>query len=96
MTKFNYEYTDTFSGEANYSWVERGTVSVPELTHYGYDGCHGYGKSNASQLREVMRKVKAKLGLTGVNGVREAYQGIVEFRPHNNNTVLFIECAEEC
>lgn len=24
-----YKYTDTFSGEANYSWVRRGTVTMP-------------------------------------------------------------------
>lgn len=26
--KANYEYTDTFGGEANYSWVKRGTVEA--------------------------------------------------------------------
>ena len=25
---WQYEYTDTFGGEANYSWVKRGTVTV--------------------------------------------------------------------
>jgi hypothetical protein len=28
MTKFTVEYTDTFGGEANYSWVRRTTFSV--------------------------------------------------------------------
>ena len=28
LETFNYEYTDTFSGEANYSWVKRGTVKA--------------------------------------------------------------------
>lgn len=26
------EWTDTFAGEANYSWVRRTDISVPELT----------------------------------------------------------------
>ena len=35
---FKFEYTDTFGGDANYCWIKRGTISVPELTYYGYDG----------------------------------------------------------
>lgn len=30
MTKWNWEYTDTFGGEANYCWVRRGTIEMPE------------------------------------------------------------------
>jgi len=26
LEKYNYEYTDTFGGEANYCWVRRGEV----------------------------------------------------------------------
>lgn len=66
----NYEYTDTFGGEANYSWVRRGTVEATE--------------SN------FMRKVKAKLGLSGVRGVRTDFGDMVEFRPYGSATVLFI------
>lgn len=36
--KYQIELTDTFGGEANYSWVRRASVTVPELTHYGYTG----------------------------------------------------------
>ena len=59
--QFSYEYTDTFSGEANYLWVKRGTVSVPELTHYGYDGSRGYTRADKAQSRQVVRLVKAAL-----------------------------------
>lgn len=38
MNIYEYEYTDTFAGEANYCWVKRGKVAMPELTHYGYTG----------------------------------------------------------
>ena len=93
MYKFKYEYTDTFEGEANYSWVKRGTVYAPELTHYGYTGCAdgSYSKADKAQTREVMRQVKAKLGLTGVRGVRETWGDVEVFKPYGMATVLFIE-----
>ena len=28
MTTYKYEYTDTFGGEANYSWCKRGTIQT--------------------------------------------------------------------
>ena len=28
MATYSYEYTDTFGGDANYSWVRRGMVAV--------------------------------------------------------------------
>ena len=93
MNKFTYEYTDTFCGDANYSWVERGTIYVPELTHYGYTGGAdgSYSKANKAQTREIMRQVKSELGLTGVNGVRETWGDIEVFKPYGIATVLFIE-----
>lgn len=87
--KFNVEYTDTFGGEANYSWVTRKTVTVPELTHYGYDGSTGYAKANKAQEREVARLAKAAVGLTGVKGRSYWYGDSWEFRPYNSCTVLF-------
>ena len=45
--RHSVEYTDTFAGEANYSWVRRAVVEMPELTHYGYDGSSGYAKANS-------------------------------------------------
>jgi hypothetical protein len=91
MHKFTYEYTDT--GEANYCWVKRGAVYVPELTHYGYTGSSdgSYSKANKAQTREIMRQVKAELGLTGVKGVREAWGDLEVFKPYGMATVLFVE-----
>jgi len=45
----NYEYTDTFGGEANYCWVQRGEVKANDLKHalrlarkeLGLTGCRG-------------------------------------------------------
>lgn len=84
------EYTDTFSGEANYSWVRRASVTMPELTHYGYDGGTNYAKANRVYERELMRKAKAAVGLTGVRGVRSSHGETIEFRPHGSCTVLFV------
>ena len=93
MHNFTYEYTDTFGGEANYCWVKRGKVSAPELTHYGYTGSTDgtYSKADKAQMREVMRQVKAELGLTGVRGVRENWGDTEVFKPYGMATVLFIE-----
>ena len=90
MNTYTVEYTDTFAGEANYSWVKRTTVYVPELTHYGYDGSQGYAKANKSAERELMRRAKAAVGLTGVRGVRRHIGELIEFRPHGSCTVMFI------
>ena len=97
MHKFKYEYTDTFGGgDANYSWVKRGTVYVPELTHYGYTGGAdgSYAKANKAQTREVMRQVKTELGLNGARGVRETWGDVEVFKPYGMATVLFVEYDE--
>ncbi len=93
--KFDVEYTDTFSGEANYCWVRRATVTVPELTHYGYDGALGYAKANKAQTRELMRRAKAAMGLTGVRGVTYHHGDMSEFRPYGACTVMFVTYHEE-
>ena len=88
--KHQVEYTDTFAGEANYCWVKRATVEMPELTHYGYDGGAGYAKANKVYERELMRRAKAAVGLTGVRGRRDDCGGTLEFRPYGSCTVMFI------
>jgi len=77
-------------GEANYSWVKRASVSMPELTHYGYDGATNYGKANRIFERELMRRAKAAVGLTGIRGEVSRYGETIEFRPYRSCTVLFI------
>lgn len=90
MNKHDVEYTDTFAGEANYSWVERHIISMPELTHYGYDGSTNYSKANKVYQRELVKKAKASLGLTGVRGKGYWHGDDFEFRPYRSNTVMFI------
>lgn len=92
--QFSYEYTDTFGGEANYSWVKRGNVHVPELTHYGYDGLYGYTRANKAQSREVVRLVKAALDLTGVKCRREEWGDTLMLYPRGECSVIFINFVE--
>lgn len=90
MLAFEYEYTDTFGGEANYCWVKRGKVTIPELTYYGFDGQSGYAKVNKIMLRELVKQVKKELGLTGVRCRREEWGDELALYPSNSATVIFI------
>lgn len=92
---YNVEYTDTFAGEANYSWVRRATVTMPELTHYGYDGGTNYAKANKVFQRELMKRAKAAVGITGARGHTYHHGDMSEFRPHRMCTVLFVTYADE-
>ena len=93
--KYEVEYTDTFGGAPNYCWVRRATVTMPELTHYGYDGSTNYVKANKVADRELMRKAKAAVGLTGVRGKRYDHSGMLEFRPYRSATVMFVNYREK-
>lgn len=88
--QYDVEYTDTFGGEANYCWVRRATITMPELTHYGYDGGTNYCKANKVYQRELMKKAKAAVGITGLRGKTESYGDMIDFRPYGCCTVLFI------
>lgn len=90
---FEYEYTDTFAGEANYCWVERGTVSVPELTHYGYDGTYGYAKADKIQTRELVKKVKRALGVSDRH-IKTDYGDEIRLDFTRLGTVCFIRYSD--
>ena len=87
------ELTDTFGGEANYSWVRRAKVSVPKLTHYGYIGSTdgSYRRADKARRRELMRRAKAAIGMTGVRGVTTSYGDGYEFRPYGACVVMFVQ-----
>jgi hypothetical protein len=72
--KLNIEYTDTFGGEANYSWVRRETVELPE---------------EATRL-QIIRAAKAALGLTGVRCGVANLGDMYEIRPNGSCTVAFV------
>lgn len=92
---YDVELTDTFGGEANYSWVNRASVYMPELTHYGYDGSTNYAKANKVYQRELMKRAKAAVGLTGVRGRTTHYGDSSEFRPYGLLQVMFINWRDE-
>ena len=71
--KIDIELTDTFSGEANYSWVRRYSIDAPE---------------KLSDLA-MMRRIKKAAGMNGVRGVVSKYGDTVEFRPYGVCVVLF-------
>ena len=95
MLKYQIEYTDTFAGEANYSWVKRATVTMPELTHYGYDGGTNYAKANKVFNRELMRRAKSLMGITGRRGRSHDHGDMIEFRPYGSCTVMFITFIDD-
>ena len=71
------EYTDTFGGEANYSWVRRAIIPA--------------GKEHETQA-SLMRRAKRALNLTGVRGrtQRQSGTGDYEFHPWGCCTVAFV------
>ena len=77
---YDVELTDTFGGEANYSWVRRATIEAPE-----YDT-----RKPARYQATVMRRAKAAMGLTGVRGVTDSYGDTYEFRPYGLLQVMFV------
>lgn len=74
MATYQAELTDTFGGEANYSWVRRKTFTIPD---------------NASD-RAIVRAGKAALGLSGVRCRTENYGDSFTLRPYGACVVAFI------
>jgi hypothetical protein len=71
--KIEIELTDTFGGEANYSWVRRYTLDEPE---------------NISQ-RALVRRIKRVAGITGVRCNTDDHGGMITIRPVGACVVLF-------
>lgn len=76
QTNIQYEYTDTFGGEANYSWVKRGTIKTKP-------------GENFSDLAAV-RRVKKALGLYGVRCKKVDLGDAIALYPSASCTVVFI------
>jgi hypothetical protein len=72
--QISYELTDTFGGEANYSWVRRGVVEM---------------KESVSDLA-IVRKIKSEIGWSGYKCSREDYGDVIALRPRGICQVLFI------
>lgn len=72
--QWNLELTDTFGGQANYSWCNRETIELPET----------------ASDRQVITAAKAALGLTGQRCRRCSYGEGFELRPAGACAVAFI------
>jgi hypothetical protein len=94
VTLYRYELTDTYVGEANYCYVERGALSVPDLSQYEDDKGLTYSQAIVAQSREVVRKVKARLGLTGWRCDRETWGETIVLRPRGRCEIVFIDYQE--
>jgi hypothetical protein len=71
--KIDIELTDTFGGEANYSWVRRYTLDTPDDT----------------TQRALVRRIKQAAGLTGVRCNTDDHGGMITIRPVGVCVVLF-------
>ena len=74
MRNFRVEYTDTVSGDANYSWCERETVSL----------------SDCATDRQIVLACKNAVGLSGIKCDREQWGEMIVLRPRGSYTVVFI------
>ena len=72
------EWTDTYGGDANYSWVKRATIEADAAI---------------SDLA-LIRRAKAALGLSGLRGRTHHYGDMIEFRPYGMACVLFVTYSE--
>jgi hypothetical protein len=71
---WNVELTDTFGGEANYSWVRRAELEL----------------AASATNRQVVTAAKAALGLTGTRCRRFDHGEGFELRPVGSCTVAFV------
>jgi hypothetical protein len=60
-----------------------------------HDGGTNYGRANRIANRELLKRAKALVGLTGVRGKVDHYGDTIEFRPYKMCTVLFVTFIDE-
>ena len=71
---YDLELTDTFGGQANYAWVQRKTIELPDT----------------ASDRQVVTAAKAALCLTGTRCRRFDHGEGFELRPAGYNQVAFV------
>ena len=76
QTDIHYEITDTFGGEANYSWVKRGEIQCKPGEDY-------------SDLAAV-RRAKKDAGWENLRCKREDYGNMIVLRPVGQCIIMFI------
>ena len=73
MVTWDIEVTDTFGGQANYSWVRRGKLRVPD------------GISDLA----LVRRIKSVTGYSGIRGCATVMGDFVEIRFPGRCVVIF-------
>ena len=73
MVTWDIEVTDTFGGEANYDWVYRYAISMPD---------------DISDLA-LVRRIKSAAGYSGIRGRTWVAGGFVEIRFPSRCIVIF-------
>ena len=73
MVTWDIEVTDTFGGQANYSWVRRGKLRVPD---------------DISDLA-LVRRIKSVAGYSGIRGQTYVSGDSVEIRFPGRCVVIF-------
>lgn len=76
QTDILYEITDTYAGEANYSWVKRGKIEAKPGEEY-------------SDLA-AMRRVKKAIGWENVKCKKENYGDMIVLKPIGQCIICFI------
>jgi len=79
LVVFEFEMTDTFGGQPNYSWVNRYSIQLP---------------SDFAD-RDLKNFAKELFGLTGVRGEWDGYSDELEFRPHAEPIIVFVSYMGE-
>ena len=77
ILRYKLELTDTFGGEANYSWVQREDVKI----NANYSGPW------------IVRQAKAAMGLTGIKGKTTDFGDSIRVDFTSDCMVLFINLA---
>lgn len=74
MVTYDIEVTDTFGGEANYSWVHRYTLAMPD------------GHSRLA----LVRRVKLIVGWNGMRARVDDFGDSMDIHPYRANMVCFV------
>lgn len=80
---YQVEVTDTFGGEANYSWVRRYTIEAP-TADYG----------TPAYRRTLVRRAKAAAGWAGLRCTVNDYGDMLDIRPRGACWVAFVNWVD--
>lgn len=94
---YEVELTDTFGGDANYSWVRRAVIEAPDLNPIADFGSSFHTTKRMNMRREqaaIMRRAKLAVGMNGVRGVTTSFGDGYEFRPYGMCQVMFVKWCD--